>query len=145
MTKLNLKYCLAALATALTLMTFAPASFGDSGTVRLKISKVGFIVGVGGGSGTLTFHGKNYPLSVGGVSIGTIGVAAADLIGTATNLHRPEDIVGTYSAASAGLAVAGGAKGATLQNSNGVVLTLRGQQAGFEASLSLSGMTLSMQ
>jgi hypothetical protein len=32
----------------------------------------------------------------------------------------------------------------TLQNSNGVVLQLRGRQVGFEASLSLSGLTISM-
>jgi hypothetical protein len=53
--------------------------------------------------------------------------------------------VGTYSAVSAGVAVAGGRKAATLQNAKGVVLRLQGRQVGFEASLSLSGMTISMQ
>ena len=63
-----------------------------------KITKVGFIVGVGGGSGTLTFKGKHYRLSIGGVSAGTIGVAGMDLVGTASNLRTAADIVGTYSA-----------------------------------------------
>jgi hypothetical protein len=116
----------------------------DSGSVRLKVTKAGFIVGVGGGSGVLHFHGKNYRLSVGGISAGTIGIAGADLIGTATNLHRATDIAGVYSAASASVAVGGGGKVVTLQNANGVVLTLRGKQVGFEASLSLSGLTLSV-
>ena len=130
---------------ALVFAALAPCiASADSGTVRLKITKAGFIVGVGGGSGVLNFHGKNYRLSVGGVSAGTIGVAGADLVGTATNLHKPSDIGGVYSAASASVAVAGGGKVVTLQNSNGVVLTLRGRQVGFEASLSLSGMTLSV-
>ena len=31
------------------------------------------------------------------------------------------------------------------ENSNGVVLTLRGRQVGFEASLSVSGLTISIQ
>ena len=130
---------------ALVISALAPCiASADSGTVRLNITKAGFIVGVGGGSGVLNFHGKNYRLSVGGVSAGTIGVAGADLVGTAKNLHRASDIAGVYSAASASIAVAGGGKVVTLQNSNGVVLTLRGRQVGFEASLSLSGMTLSV-
>jgi len=128
------------------ILTGVPSqSYADTGTVRLKITKVGFIVGVGGGSGTLNFKGKNYRLSIGGVSAGTIGAAGADLVGTASNLRTAADIAGTYSAVSAGVAVAGGAKAATLQNSNGVVLQLQGRQVGFEASLSLSGLTISLQ
>ena len=111
----------------------------------MKISKVGFIVGVGGGSGTLTFKGKHYRLDIGGVSAGTIGVASMDLVGTATNLTTAADIAGSYSAASAGLAVAGGTKVATLQNAKGVVLQLQGRQVGFEASLAVSGMTISLK
>ena len=139
------KFC-AAFIVAAVMLTGAPSqSYADTGSVRLKITKVGFIVGVGGGSGTLHFKGKNYRLSIGGVSAGTIGMAGADLVGTASNLRTAADIAGTYSAVSAGIAVAGGAKAATLQNSNGVVLQLQGRQVGFEASLSLSGMTISLQ
>ncbi|MFY9599697.1 MAG: hypothetical protein WB540_18005 [Pseudolabrys sp.] len=120
-------------------------SDADTGSVRLRITKVGFIVGVGGGSGTLNFKGRSYRLSIGGVSAGTIGAAGADLVGTASNLRTAADIAGTYSAISAGVAVAAGAKAVTLQNSNGVVLQLHGRQVGFEASLSLSGLTISLQ
>jgi hypothetical protein len=120
-------------------------SYAATGSVRLKITKVGFIVGVGGGSGTLIFRGKQYALDVGGVSAGTIGAAGADLVGTASNLRTAADIAGTYSAVSAGIAVGGGVKAATLQNSNGVVLQLQGQQVGFAASLSLSGLTISLR
>jgi hypothetical protein len=140
-----MKFC-AAILVAAVMLTGAPSqSYAENGSVRLKITKVGFIVGVGGGSGTLTFKGKHYRLSIGGVSAGTIGVAGADLVGTASNLRTAADIAGSYSAASAGIAVAGGGKVATLQNSNGVVLQLHGRQVGFEASLSLSGLTISMQ
>ena len=93
----------------------------------------------------MIFKGKSYRLSIGGVSAGTIGVAGADLVGAVSNLRTAADIAGTYSAVSAGIAVAGGAKAATLQNANGVVLQLRGRQVGFEASLSLSGLTISLQ
>jgi len=120
-------------------------SYAETGTVRLTISKAGFIVGVGGGSGTLTFRGRSYPLNVGGVSLGTIGVAKADLIGRAYHLRTASDIAGTYTAVGASIAVAGGAKTARLQNSRGVVLELRGRQVGFEASLNLSGMEISLR
>jgi hypothetical protein len=138
------KLC-AAVVAALFVASASTQSYAANGSVQLKITKVGFIVGVGGGSGTLHFQGKTYRLSVGGVSAGTIGAAGANLVGTASNLRSAGDIAGTYSAASAGVAVAGGVKAVTLQNSNGVVLTLQGKQVGFEASLSLSGLTISLQ
>jgi hypothetical protein len=137
---------LAAVAIAAVMLVSSPRlSQAETGYVHVKVSKVGFIVGVGGGSGTLTFKGKHYRLSVGGIGVGTIGVAGAELVGTATNLHNPADIAGTYTAASAGLAIAGGAKVATLQNAKGVILHLHGRQIGFAASLSLSGMTVSLR
>jgi len=116
-----------------------------TGTVHIKIAKAGFIVGVGGGNGTLTYHGKTYRLSVGGASLGTIGVAAVNLVGTAHHLHRAADISGVYNAISASVAVIGGGKVATLQNEKGVVLQLHGVQVGLEASISLSGLSLTLQ
>jgi hypothetical protein len=139
------KFCAVITVASIMLIGAVSQSYADTGSVRLNIKKVGFIVGVGGGSGTLNFKGKSYRLGIGGVSAGTIGVAGADLIGTASNLRTAADIVGTYSALSAGIAVAGGAKVATLQNSNGVVLQLRGRQVGFSASLSVSRLTISLQ
>ena len=135
----------AILASIFLFVGSASQSFAETGSVHLKISKVGFIVGVGGGSGTLHFRGHTYRLSIGGVSAGTIGVAGAELVGTAANLRTAQDIAGSYSAAAASVAVAGGAKVVTLKNANGVVLTLRGKQVGFEASLSVSGLTISLQ
>ena len=139
------EFC-AAILVAAVMLTGAPSpSYAESGSVHLKITKVGFIVGVGGGTGTLTFKGKHYRLNIGGVSAGTIGVAGVELVGTATNLRTAEDIAGAYSAASAGIAVAGGGKVVTLQNSKGVVMTLHGKQVGFEASLSVSGLEISLR
>jgi hypothetical protein len=99
----------AAFATIVSI-AFAAAtpSQAQTGAVRLNIVKVGFIVGAGGGSGALSYHGRTYRLSVGGVSLGSLGVASADLVGTASNLHRPSDIAGTYGAAGAGFTFVGG-------------------------------------
>src|SRR5690242_2344158 len=96
--------------------TIHPAE-AKTGSVRIQVYKAGFVVGVSGGSGTLTFGGKTYPLNVGGVSLGaTIGASKAELIGRAVNLTRPQDIEGTYTAAEVGMAIAGGGKVAKLKN-----------------------------
>jgi hypothetical protein len=104
-----------------------------TGTVYVEIAKAGFIVGVGGGSGTLVFKGRRYPLSVGGLSFGaTIGSSKADLVGSACNLRQASDIAGTYAAVGTGVAVAGGGSSIRLQNARGVVLVLRGSNIGLE-------------
>lgn len=131
---------------AVTILIGASApSQAQSGTVRLNIFKAGFIVGVGGGNGTLTYHGRTYRLKVGGIGIGSLGVANVHLVGTATNLNSPLDIAGTYGAFGAGAAFVGGGQAATLQNERGVVLTVQGMQVGFQVSLGLAGMTITLQ
>jgi hypothetical protein len=139
------KFAAAVMVAALTLGTVTSPSYADTGTVRIRITKAGFIFGVGGGSGTLHFKGHTYRLRIDGISAGTIGFASADLTGTATNLRTAADIAGSYSVVSAGFAVAGGGKSARLQNAKGVVLDVHGTQVGFELSLSLSGATISLQ
>ena len=136
---------MAATAAAFLLGLPTAADAQTTGSVRFKVAKAGFIVGVGGGSGTLNFRGKTYRLGVSGLSAGIIGVASAEFVGTASNLRTPQDIAGTYSAAGAGVAVAGGAKAITLQNNKGVVMQLRGRQAGFEATLGVGGVEVTMQ
>ena len=80
-----------AAAVLVTLLGVSTPSRAQTGTVRIKIVKIGFIVGVGGGSGTLNYHGHIYRFGVGGVSAGTIGIAGATLVGTAYNLRSPAD------------------------------------------------------
>ena len=128
-----------------TLAGVSTESRAQTGTVRLHIVKAGFIVGVGGGSGVLTYNGKHYRLSIGGIGVGSLGVAAVDLVGTASNLHNPADIAGTYGAAGAGATFVGGAQVATLQNEKGVVLKVHGAQVGFQVSLGLAGMTITLR
>jgi len=128
-----------------TLAGVSTESRAQTGTVRLHIVKAGFIVGVGGGSGVLAYHGHHYRLSIGGIGVGSLGVAAVDLVGTASNLHSPADIAGTYGAAGAGATFVGGGQVATLQNGKGVVLTVHGVQVGFQVSLGLAGMTITLR
>lgn len=134
---------IAALAS-ITLAATTPSQ-AQNCSIRLHIVKAGFIVGAGGGNGTLVCHGRAYRLSIGGIGLGSLGVAAADLAGTASNVHNPANVAGTYGAAGAGVTFVGGGQVATLQNQNGVVLRLSGGQVGFQISLGLAGMTIAMR
>jgi hypothetical protein len=139
-----LRCSLIALAATLTPVLAAP-SWAATGTVHVEIAKAGFIVGVGGGRGTLVFQGRRYPLRVGGLSFGaTIGASKADLVGRASNLRRASDIAGTYTAVAVGAAAGGGASTIRLQNARGVVLDLRGRTIGLELNANVSGVEISL-
>jgi hypothetical protein len=117
-----------------------------SAQIQFEVYKAGLVVGVSGGSGKLTFEGKDYPLSIGGLSLGaTIGASKAEFVGDVFNLSQPSDIEGVYSGAKAGLAVAGGAKTAVLKNSKGVELKVSGEQIGVELTLDLNGMDIRLK
>ena len=123
------------------------ASQAATGSVRLKIVKASFVVGVSGGQGVLRFGRRTYPLSVAGVSIGfSAGGSEANLVGTVSNIRRASDVAGTYSAATSGAAlVTGGKQILTLRNERGAVMQLRGAQVGLEINLDLSGMAISLR
>jgi hypothetical protein len=114
--------------------------------IYITFVNAGFIVGVSGGSGTLVYQGKRYPLKIGGVSLGaTFGASKAELSGTVLNLNKVSDIAGTYGATEAGYALVSGRKTARLKNTKGVVLVLRGRQVGLEVQLDLSGLQVALK
>jgi hypothetical protein len=132
--------------TALFGVSVSTAAMADSGRVDIRIVKAGFVIGGSGGSGTLTFKGKRYPLSIGGISYGfTFGASETRFHGTVTNIRRPSDVAGVYGQAGAGAAVGRGAQAVVLTNQNGAVLTLSGRQAGLIVSADLSGLALSLR
>jgi hypothetical protein len=120
-------------------------SSAQTGTVRLHVVRAGFIVGAAGGTGTLIYHGRRYPLRIGGIGVGSLVMAAVDLVGTASNLWRPADIAGTYGAAGVGATFVGGGQVARLQNDKGVILEVQGPQVGFQVSFGLAGITIALQ
>ena len=135
-----------ATALAVGLAGFSTPSRADTGAVAVIFTKGGFIVGVGGGEGVLTYRGKHYPFTVSGMSVGfTIGASTTKLVGRAINLKGPASIEGSYSAAGAGGAIAAGAGGVQLQNGNGVILQLSGPKVGAEVSAAVGGVTIRLK
>ncbi len=57
--------------------SFTSTARADTGTVRITFIKAGWVIGGTIGQGTLTYRGRTYPLSIGGLSWGlTFGGAA---------------------------------------------------------------------
>ncbi len=122
------------------------ASRADSGTVTLTIYKAGWIIGGSGGGGTLTFRGRSYALSTGGLDYGLVfGGSKTVLHGRVSNIVRPSDVAGVYGAAGAGLAIGGGARAIVLTNQKGAVLELAGRQFGLMANADLSGLAITLR
>jgi len=107
MKKYRTRMMLIALLGFLVSASYATPSLAETGAVSVVFTKGGFIVGVGGGQGVLTFRGKHYPFTVSGMSVGfTIGASTTKFVGRALNLHSPSDLAGSYVAGGAGGALA---------------------------------------
>ncbi|MEW6768852.1 MAG: hypothetical protein AB1342_12555 [Pseudomonadota bacterium] len=138
-------------ACAVALIAFSAVSLSstaraDSGLVTLTVYKGGWIIGGSAGGGTLTFQGRRYPLSVGGIDYGLVfGGSKTTFSGRVSNIYRPSDVAGVYGAAGAGLAVGGGARAIVLTNQKGAVLELSGRQFGLMANADLSGLAITMR
>lgn len=118
----------------------------DGGSIRFSLIKAGIIIGGSGGNGSLTFKGRRYPLSIGGISYGfTFGASQTNFGGTVSNIRRPQDVEGVYAAGSAGASLGRGAQAIVLTNQNGAVLTLSGQSVGLIVSADLNGLALSLR
>ncbi len=118
----------------------------EIGRVAVIFTKGGFVLGVGGGEGVLTLRGHHYPFTVSGVSVGfTVGASTTKLVGRALNLKGPASIEGIYSAVGGGGAVAIGGGGVQLQNTDGVILQLKGPKVGAEVSLAVAGVSIRLK
>jgi hypothetical protein len=135
----------------IALLAFAGASLlsaarADEGSVSLTIYKAGWIIGGSGGGGVLTFRGRSYALSTGGLDYGLVfGGSKTMLRGRVSNIYRPSDVAGVYGAAGAGIAVGGGARAIVLTNQKGAVLELSGRQFGLMANADLSGLAITLR
>jgi hypothetical protein len=136
----------AQIALTLTGLGLAIPAYADSGSIRFNVIKAGIVIGGSGGSGTLVFHGRRYPLAIGGVSYGfTFGASATDFTGTVSNIRSPSDLNGVYGAAGAGVAVGRGAGAIVLTNQNGAVLSLTGKSVGAIVSADLNGLAVTVK
>lgn len=133
--------------TLFVVVLSATSSFAQApGYVRLKLVKAALMVGAGGGSGVLTYRGRDYPFRVSGLSLGVAaGASVSRLEGWASGIKQVGDFAGTYSSVGGGGAFVGGAGGVQLGNEKGVKLVLHGPRAGMEFAGNLSQILISLK
>jgi len=137
--------CLVA-AIAIFGASVSSAAYADSGTIQISVLKAGWFIGGSGGGGVLTFHGRRYPLAIGGLSAGLVfGASQTYFFGIVSNIHHPSDVAGIYGAAGAGVAVGPGVGAIVLSNEKGAVLSMNGRQFGLMANADLSGLAISLR
>ncbi len=133
-------------ALAIVAGSLVSAACADSGSVSFKVFKGGWIIGGSGGSGTLTFHGRRYPISIGGLSYGLVfGASETYFNGTVSHISRPSDVAGVYGAAGAGAVAVHGVRAIVLTNQKGAVLQLTGRQRGLMLNADLSGLAITVK
>ena len=133
-----------AMALALAIGVTMP-SHAITGSVRVTVAKAGFIVGAGGGRGTLSFRHRNYSFTVQGLSLGfTAGASINKLVGRADYINELGDFAGTYSVIGAGGALIGGVGAVQLKNDKGVIITLQGAKGGLEVSANVTKVVITL-
>ena len=131
---------------ALAGLTFESTAFADDGGITFSVIKASIVIGGSAGSGTLSFHGRQYSLGIGGLSYGfTFGASETRFRGTASNIHSPSDVAGVYAAGNVGAAVGRGAQAIVLTNPKGAVLTLTGNSVGAIVSADLNGLLITLR
>ena len=90
---------------AVALMLLPPAAIAQqrtlgppSGSVRIEALSIAFLGQGQLGGGTLSFRGRNYPISVGGLGVGGIGASKLTATGRVYGLRQREDFAGMQCA-----------------------------------------------
>ena len=96
-------------------------------------------IGFSWGSGTLTYKGKDYPVSVNGLSLGKVGITGGSASGEVYHLKKLEDFNGHYNAGGAGMTIAGGRNAMAIKNQNGVKVLLASTTRGVDLTLAGGG------
>ena len=137
------------LAVATLLFMIAVPAFGKgpapSGKITVSSTSIAAGIGVSWGDGMLKFKGKSYPFSVDGLSLIDLGITKASAVGNVYDLTDVSKFSGTYVAAEAGFALAGGMGGMVLRNQNGVVIHVRSVSKGAKLQLGPGGLSIKLK
>jgi hypothetical protein len=114
-------------------------------TLELSGGSVAAGIGYTWGGGTLTYNGKTYPVELSGLSIADVGASKIEASGKVYHLGKLADFDGNYTAATAGITIAGGGSATAMQNQNGVVINILSTTQGLKFALAASGMSLKIK
>ncbi|HMG04792.1 MAG TPA: hypothetical protein VK581_04980 [Chthoniobacterales bacterium] len=124
---------------------FAQAADKHDATIRISTGSVAAGIGWSWGKGTLTYKGKDYPLAVKGLSIGKVGITKATASGEVYHLKSLKDFDGNYTAAGAGITLAGGRSAVDMTNQNGVRVRVISTNRGVDLTLGGGGVEMKIK
>jgi hypothetical protein len=138
------RFLIGLVTSLLVLLPAMAADEGPDGTVEFSGGSVAVGIGFSWGRGTLDFQGKQYRLRVRGLSVVDVGASNFTASGAVFNLTKVADFAGTYTAATAGATVAGGASATIMRNQNGVTIRMSATRQGLQFTLAPEGLTITM-
>jgi hypothetical protein len=130
---------------------FTQAATQESGPdATLQLSSKSFAAGIGfsKGSGTLTYKGKDYPVTVSGLSVGKVGITKSSLSGEVFNLKRLKDFNGHYDVGARGtrgVTLGRGKSGTLMTNQAGVIIRISSTQKGASVNIAGGGSDMQIQ
>ena len=117
-------------------------------TLRLSGGSLAAGIGFSWGKGTLTYKGKDYPVSVNGLSLGKVGISGASAYGEVYNLKKLQDFNGHYHAGGAGrrgVTLASGRSATAMTNQAGVTVLLSSTQRGVDVTATGGGVDMQIK
>lgn len=120
----------------------AQAAPAADATIRFSGGSVAAGIGWSWGKGTLTYKGKDYPVSVKGLSLGKLGITGVTATGEVVNLKKLQDFDGNYTGVGAGITLAGGRSAVTIKNQNGVRVRVISTTRGADLTVGMGGVDL---
>ena len=123
----------------------AQRTYYPIGTVSIGMTSLAAGIGFSSGSGVLRYRGHRYLFKIDGLSVGNVGIASISAVGNVYNLSNVSQFAGNYAAAGAGIALAGGAAGLTMQNQRGVIINLNAVQQGVQLNIGPQGFKITMK
>lgn len=141
----NLRGLIAAMILTSAVSVIAADNEQPDATLELHGGSVALGVGVTWGGGTLTYKGKEYPISVTGVSVGDIGATKLEAEGRVYNLTKLEDFDGNYAAVGSGVTVVEGRSVLTMKNGKGVRVNMGAKTEGVKISLAAGGVDMKIK
>jgi hypothetical protein len=124
----------------------AVAGLTPDATVDMQQVQAAFLASGGGGTGTLFYHGRQYPFAIGGLGIGGIGASTITASGEVYKLSSLEQFPGAYAQGRYGFALGNKSAGDLwLQNDAGVIMHLHAKREGLMLSLGGDAVIISMK
>jgi hypothetical protein len=133
------------LSVAFCLMAGSAQAARPDATLQLSSGAVAAGVGITWGNGTLIYRGRQYPVSISGLSLGKVGITKVTASGQVYHLKRLQDFEGTYTSATADITLAGGRSGVVMKNQNGVRVVLHATSKGVDLTIGPSGVDMKLK